>query len=166
MCTEHIFQVSGRPCRCFTIPLQVSHGFSWHGWEHWNSRVPRQHHWSLPQGWQLLLSALCWKDLFVPRGSWELCQPEHQRGNSSSFCSSPHHFCKIQELVTAGSGMSSREAPSVPLQCSECSGDGSCLSSSPFWEQFFSSMMTLQCRNLSFLKNPVWKGTNTLWKRG
>lgn len=52
------------------------------------------------------------RHLFVPQGSCELCQPEDQRGNSSSFCPNTHHFCKI--LVT-DSRWDSRRNPSRPL---------------------------------------------------
>lgn len=39
MRAKHIFQVFGHLCSCFSIPLQVSHGFSWHGHEPWDSSV-------------------------------------------------------------------------------------------------------------------------------
>lgn len=115
--------------------------------------------------WQLLLSAFCLKG--SPSGIWDLLCV-----NQSIREGIPPHFAQVHTISVRSKSWSLLAVGWVPggIHLSPCSAQSvlgvapACPPGfSPFWEQLFSSMMTLQCRNLSFLKNLVWKGTNTLW---
>lgn len=164
MSAEHVFQVSGHLCSCFTIPLQFSHGFCWQGYEHWSSRGPRQHHWSIPQEWHLLLNVLCLKGSpsgILGAGSTRASEREFLLilPKSTPFLQDPRagHCWQWDEF---------QEGSICPLAVPRV-----------FWGWLLSSGLLSLLRTAiqfhddfavqkpSFLKNFMWKGTNILLQR-